>query len=176
MAAESRRSSSVVRGGILLLVGVAFFLGWWLRGVGDDDSSRGTPPPSYTANIGITHGYDGAFAEFLAENQGQVVYLSAMIDLSVSLGAQQEIADQFQVHRFLDDPTTPLPLAPDGSTMLVFELVDRRMLPSSHGGTGIVQIVCTGYFRVSHTLRAGPSLTYHLREIAEVVSIAGDSL
>ena len=101
------------------------------------------------------------------------MFISTFLDLSVSLEEAQQIAEQFQVHRFLDDATTPLPLSPDGSTMLALELIGGRTLSRSHGGTGIVQVACTGYFRVSRTLHAGPAITYHLREIAEIVSTYG---
>jgi hypothetical protein len=53
--------------------------------------------------------------------------------------------------------------------MLALDLLDGRELPTSHGGTGIVNAECMGYFLVSSTVHSGPSMTYRLREIPVVM-------
>lgn len=157
--------------GALLLMGVAFLGGWWLRGARDAGAHGGAMDsvPTYTEVVGITSAGDDVFVDFLADNLGRVVFLSTFLDLSVSIESQQEIADQFDVHAFMDDASTWLPLAADGRVMLALDLLDGRELPTSHGGTGIVNAECMGYFWVSSTVQAGPSMTYRLREIPVVM-------
>jgi hypothetical protein len=158
--------------GILGLVIGAFLLGWWWRG-SVDSSGRESPTkiiPTFSDPIGITSGNDGLFVAFLEEHVGQLVFLSTYLDLSVSLEQQAQMEQQFQVHDFLENPTTPLPLAKDGRVMLALERVAGRSPPISHGGTGIVQVQCIGYFRISRTAASGPSTVFHLREIAETIS------
>ncbi|MDB4385649.1 hypothetical protein N9Z12_06350 [Opitutaceae bacterium] len=158
--------------GALLLVGLAFFGGWWLRGARDAGAGNGAigSVPTYTEVVGVTSGGDEVFAGFLADNLGQVVFLSSFLDISVSIESQQEIADQFDVHDFTNDASTWLPLAADGSVMLALDLLDGRELPTSHGGTGVVHAECLGYFWISSTVHSGPSMTYRLREIPVVMT------
>lgn len=157
---------------ILGFVMVAFLLGWWWRGSVDSSASESATQtlPTFREPIGITGGSDGSFVAFLEEHVGQVVFLSTTLDLSVAMEPQAQIEQQFQVHDFLEDPTTPLPLAKDGSVMLALDLIDRRSPLISHGGTGIVQVQCIGYFRVIRTAASGPSIVFHLREIVETIS------
>lgn len=157
--------------GALLLVGLAFCCGWWLRGERDHGAENGAidPVQTYRDVVGITSGGDAAFVDFLAENLGRVVFVSTFLDISISTGSQQEIADQFEVHEFMADASTWLPLASDGSVMLALDLLNGRELPTSHGGTGVVNAECTGYFWVSSTVHSGPSMTYRLREIPWVM-------
>jgi hypothetical protein len=157
--------------GALLLVGLAFLGGWWLRGACEAGAENGVidSVPTYTEVVGITSGGGEAFADFLADNLGRVVFISTFLGVSVSIESQQEIADRFDVHEFTEDASTWLPLIADGSVMLALDLLDGRELPTSHGGTGIVNAECMGYFLVSSTVHSGPSITYRLREIPVVM-------
>lgn len=160
---------------VLGLVMVAFLLGWWWCGSVDSNASESPTKalPTFSEPIGITSGNDGSFVAFLEEHVGQVIFLSTYLDLSVAMEQQAQIEQQFQVHDFLEDPTTRLRLAKDCSVMIAFERVDGRSPLISHGGTGIVQVQCIGYFRVIRTAASGPSIVFHLREIAETISTTG---
>ncbi len=151
---------------VLALGASAFWLG---RITGGEASTPDFPP--FTETVGITSGEGEGLAQFLDGHIGDVVFIDTYLDLSVSMTDQSEVDDRFQVLEFLEDSRRALPLSLDGATWLEIEFVDDRIPPTSHGGTGIVMAKLVGYFRVSQSAGSGPSLTYHLREIPQVVSV-----
>jgi len=152
--------------GVAALLVSAFLLG---------RASRRGPPmpiyPTYTQPVGITNSRGAELVTFLDAHLGEVVFIHTYLDLSVSMAAQSEMEDRFQMLAFLEDSSRSLPLADDGSTWLQIEFIDGRSPPTSHGGTGIVMVEFVGYFRVTQSARSGPSVVYHLREIPQVVSL-----
>jgi len=139
--------------------------------------------------ISVTYPDNGEFSAFLMENRGKTVFLSPVIDMSLSSEESYQIADLIGymegvphqqsgdaggIDLFQENSSLSIPL--DGLTtgeFLRFKLLDSRKLSISHGGTGVVQFPIDGYFKVAVLAYSGPRIVYELTEIPVSMTISG---
>lgn len=146
--------------------------------------------PRWEQGIHVTYPDNGELSSFLMDNRGKTVYLSPVIDMSLSSEESFKIADLIGymegirsenyeyfdgIERFIEDSSLSLPL--DGlrtAEFLKFRLLDNRKLSVSYGGTGIVQFPINGYFKVAVLGSAGPRVVYELTELPVSMTLSGN--
>ncbi len=146
---------------------------------------------SWNKNISITYPDEGEFIDFLYANNGKKISLSSYIDMSLSSEESHQIASLIgyiesaldlvepngdlasdAIDLFQENASLTLPL--DGlktGAFLQFILLDQRVLPISHGGSGVVQFPIDGYFKVAVLARSGPRMLFELTELPVNLSI-----
>lgn len=140
--------------------------------------------------ISVTYPDNGEFSEFLMENRGKTVYLSPVIDMSLSSEESYQIADLIGymegvtyeqpdsasgIDLFEDNSSLSIPL--DGLTtgeFLRLKLLGSRTLSISYGGTGVVQFPIDGFFKVAVLAYSGPRVVYELTELPISMTISGN--
>lgn len=155
-----------------------------------DQKAPKTGISRWEKGISVTYPDNGEFSEFLMENRGKTVYLSPVIDMSLSSEESYQIADligymERSTHEqadsasgidlFKDNSSLSIPL--DGLTtgeFLRFRLLGNRTLPISFGGTGAVQFPIDGFFKVTVLAYSGPRVVYELTELPVSMTIPGN--
>lgn len=121
------------------------------------------------------------FLDFLYENEGKVIHINSLIDLSPATQKQVEILDlcnsaysgEAENHAFLDGYILNVPLVlpvadnfnSDGTcwgriTLLIES--DKQALAMSYGGTGIVTTRLNGFFRIESRFYSSPEMRFVL--------------
>lgn len=139
--------------------------------------------------ISVTYPDNGDLSKFLMENRGKTVFLSPVIDMSLSSEESYKITDLIGymdgvtyeepgyaegIDLFQEDSSLSIPL--DGlitGEFLRFKLLGNRKLSISHGGAGVVQFPIDGYFKVAVLAYSG-SVVYELTELPVSMTISGN--
>lgn len=166
-----RHKGAVLACGVLVL-----FAAFAAAGLGS-----GRDIPHFREQIALNAFGNEAFLEFLRANDGRVVLVSSLVDLSPATGEQIEVLNECNA-AYPDAPgdgelldgfvynrriVLPVPenLTPDGGCVGGITLEIRHPEPQavvSHGGTGVVTFDLRGAFRVSSRALSGPETRYVL--------------
>lgn len=120
---------------------------------------------------------DTGLIEFLARNNGKVVYVDTFIDTSMAIEEHSIVEEQcgVDIDAVVAKEIIGVPLALPvyeniddlicTGNYLVLDIGGNTTYEYSAGGTGIVMVRFKGFFEISTTYHSGPSIHHHLKEV-----------
>lgn len=135
--------------------------------------------PIWEKDVSITAPPNEELIRFLQVNNGQLIRMSCFIDMTVAFEDSWEIISSFGevvldgeerdgMVSFSEDTSTRLPLdGVNSGYFLQLDLTNDRLLHESSGGTGVVQFLLNGTFRLSKIQLSGPITVFLLEEMLE---------